>query len=196
MALPYALVPVLESLGSNIVEDLVLGIELAYRGHAPVLCPEARIEGELPDGRDAALGQRRRWEHGQLATLFAHGPRLIEQGVTRGDRDALLLGLDLVVPPLALLVLLELAGVAVVASAGAALGTGIPLAILLGALGLVGTSVVVSWARFGRDAVPLKHLLAAPFYVAWKVPLYAAVLFRRAETRWVRTRRNAEETRT
>ncbi|MBC7171762.1 MAG: glycosyltransferase, partial [Polyangiaceae bacterium] len=77
MAFPFALLSVVGSLGSNIVEDMVLGIELTYRGHAPILCPEARIEGELPDRSEAALGQRRRWEHGHLATLLTHGPRLL-----------------------------------------------------------------------------------------------------------------------
>ncbi len=194
MAFPWALAPALDALGSNIVEDLVLGIELAYRGSAPVLCPGARIEGELPERRDAALGQRRRWEHGQLATLRTHGPRLLAKGL-RGDVQAFLLGADLVVPPLALLVLVELAALAVAGAAAVTIGASGPVAIVGGSLGLVGLAVVLAWARFGRARVPLRHLLAAPLYVAWKVPLYAALLFRRAETRWVRTRRNAEEPR-
>ncbi len=193
MAFPFSLAPVVETLGPNIVEDLVFGIELACRGSAPVLCPEARVEGELPWRREAALGQRRRWEHGQLATLRTHGPRLLGRGFLRADYQALLLGLDLLVPPLSLLVLLEVLASSVAAGAALAGLSPVPLALLGGTLGLVGLSVLLAWARYGRAAVPMRHLLAAPFYVAWKIPLYAALLVRRAETRWVRTRRNAEE---
>jgi hypothetical protein len=70
------------------------------------------------------------------------------------------------------------------------LGYAAPLTILTMALGLAGVSVLLAWARFGRASFPARHLLAAPLYVAWKLPIYVAFLCRRAETRWVRTRRN------
>ena len=104
MAFPWNVLRAAPELGANLVEDLVMGIELALQGHEPLLCPEAGVRSELPRGRRAALQQRRRWEHGQLATLLRYGPRLIGAGLRRGRPGLLALGADLMVPPLALLV--------------------------------------------------------------------------------------------
>src|SRR5947209_14230915 len=45
-----------------------------------------------------------------------------------------------------------------------------------------------AWAKFGRHSLPLTALLAAPFYMAWKVPMYMAFLFKR-QKEWNRTAR-------
>jgi hypothetical protein len=191
MAFPFALFSTTDRLGSDLVEDLVLGIELTYRGHPPLLCSDARIEGELPVAGEAALGQRRRWEHGHLATLVRHGPRLLAHGITTKSPASLLLGLDLLVPPLSLLVLVELAGTALAMVAALTTGATTPLWIVAGSMALLGLSLFLAWARFGRATIPARHLLAIPLYVTWKVPLYVAFLLRRGETRWIRTKRNA-----
>ena len=135
------------------------------------------------------MSQRRRWEHGHLATLLQNGPRLIREGIIRGRLGLIALGADLIVPPLALLVgllvlVLGAAGVLVLIG-----GPTFPAWIAGIALGLVGLGVAIGWARYGREAVPFRYLLLVPVYVLWKVPLYVSFLFGRRERKWRRTDR-------
>jgi hypothetical protein len=58
---------------------------------------------------------------------------------------------------------------------------------------LVLISIVGAWAKFGRDDLPVLALLAVPFYILWKIPLYLAFLVR-PQTKWIRTERDAVET--
>ncbi len=187
MAFPWAVIRSAPELGSNIVEDLELGIQLALLGHAPRSCPEARVTGVLPADRTAAEGQRRRWEHGFLETMLKRGPRLVLTGLTRFDLGLFALGLDLLVPPLALLVL-GLLLLLFVASLAALFGaSSVPALLLAAELFIIGVCVALSWVRFGRS-LPLRYLLAVPLYVAWKLPLYVSFVLKRQKA-WVRTSR-------
>ena len=189
MAFPWPVLRAAPELGANLVEDLAMGLELALLGYEPLLCPEASVHSALPTGRRAASSQRRRWEHGQLRTLFRFGPRLVRAGVARGRAGLIALGADLMVPPLALLVgllLLVLALAVLVAMLGGGStavyvsGTAIAMVVLGAALG---------WLRYGRKLIPFRYLLLTPLYIAWKIPLYLAFLIGRREREWQRTER-------
>ena len=189
MAFPWSVVRAAPDLGANIVEDLAMGIELAMLGHEPLLCIEAGVRSELPSEQGVAMQQRRRWEHGHLATLLRSGPRLIGEGILRRRPGLIALGADLIVPPLALLVgllVLVLGAAGVLALIG---GPMFPSWIAAIALGLVGLGVAIGWARYGRETIPFRYLLLVPLYVAWKVPLYVSFLFGRREREWRRTER-------
>ena len=163
--------------------------ELALLGHEPVFCIDAGVRSDLPGSRSTAMQQRRRWEHGQLATLMQYGPRLIRDGILRARPGLIAMGADLMVPPLALLVgllLLVLGAAGVLVLLG---GSTLPAWIAGGALGLVGLGVAIGWVRYGRNEVPFRYLLLVPLYVAWKVPLYFSFLLGRREKRWRRTDR-------
>ena len=54
---------------------------------------------------------------------------------------------------------------------------------------LAGAAVFAAWVKFGRRMLPLGSLLAAPVYVAWKLPIYAKLVVSR-EKAWVRTERD------
>src|SRR5581483_1926673 len=83
MAFPWRVLRDAPETGANLVEDLVMGIELALRDRPPLSCPAVEIRSELPQGREAGMKQRRRWEHGQLETLTRYVPRLIAAGIGR-----------------------------------------------------------------------------------------------------------------
>jgi cellulose synthase/poly-beta-1,6-N-acetylglucosamine synthase-like glycosyltransferase len=189
MAFPWDVMRAAPQLGANIVEDLVMGIELALRGHEPILCIEAGTRSELPRGQKAAIQQRRRWEHGQIGTLSQHGPRLIREGIRSGRPGLIALGADPIVPPLALLVgllvlVLGISGLLILFG-----GPAFPAWIAGMALTLVSLGVGLGWVRYGREAVPFRYLLLVPLYVIWKIPLYAWFLFGRREPQWRRTER-------
>jgi cellulose synthase/poly-beta-1,6-N-acetylglucosamine synthase-like glycosyltransferase len=193
MAFPWRVLRDAPETGSHLVEDLVMGIEMALRKHPPLLCPQASVESELPDADDAAMKQRRRWEHGQLQTLVKYGPRLVLGGLVRARPDLVGLGLDLVVPPLALLIMLQMAAVAGLAGA-AALGWASWLPALVAAAGLtaVAVAVLLGWAKFARHTLPFRYLLHVPFYVLWKLPLYLSLLVGRKQKTWERTARRQD----
>jgi cellulose synthase/poly-beta-1,6-N-acetylglucosamine synthase-like glycosyltransferase len=192
MAFPWAVLRAAPHPGGNLVEDLVMGIEFALAGHPPLHCRAVQVSSELPEGDDVALGQRRRWEHGQLHTLLQYAPKLVGAGLARGRLELLAMGLDLAVPPLALLVMI--AGAATVAAALAAwLGiSSLPLFILLGALALLAVAVLSTWARFGGEKLPLRYAVVVPFYVLWKIPLYFTFFLKGKHKVWERTRRKGE----
>ena len=190
MAFPWSVIREAPLASGNIVEDMQLGLDLAIAGHPPLFCSQARVTGVLPQQHQAAKSQRTRWEHGHLQTLVKQVPLLVKESVVQRRFDLLAIALELSVPPLSLLVILWLAalGCAVLA---ASLGLALTPAILLAAEGLlILVSIVGAWAKFGRADLPLSTLLAVPFYVLWKIPLYVAFLVR-PQTKWIRTERDA-----
>lgn len=191
MAFPWEVIRKAPPGGSYLVEDMLMGLELARLGSPPLFCPEARIRSELPIRDEAQQKQRRRWEHGHLATLLQQGPRLVWEGLSRADLSLISLGLDLLVPPLSSFVLglCVLVGVNTVLSLGLGLGTG-PLALSVGALAAIGASVLLAWIVQGRELVPLRYALLVPGYVFWKLPLYFAFAARRKQATWEQTERS------
>ena len=189
MAFPWPQLRDAPPLQAHLVEDLMLGIELARTGTAPFHSIEAQVTSVLPEGHAAAMQQRRRWEHGQLGTLLQQGPRTLCGGVQRRDLGLFSMGADLIVPPLALLV--GLCGLLTIAGAALLLlgGPSFPLWLASAALLCVALGVALGWIKYGRQMVPFRYLLLAPLYLLWKVPLYLSFSLGRRERQWRRTER-------
>ena len=172
----------------SIAEDYQLAIDLARRGFPTRFVPEARVRSVLPGRHSAALRQRRRWEHGHLALVLRTAPLLCLRGLVTLDRHVFFLGVDLLVPPLAFLVLAWLAGAALAAADLALAARAAPacLALAAAALGLAGVSAAL--LRFAGRRAFLGALVRAPAYVLGKLPLYLGFFVRR-ETRWRKTER-------
>jgi cellulose synthase/poly-beta-1,6-N-acetylglucosamine synthase-like glycosyltransferase len=193
MAFPWDVLRAAPATGANLVEDLVMGIELALLGHPAELCPEVSVHSSLPDSSAANLKQRRRWEHGQLHTLLTYAPRLLGAGLARGRLSLVALGLDLIVPPLALLVMLQMAWLAVTILTWVLGATSIlPACLAFVGLVQVGLVVAAAWIGFGRTTIRLRQLLFIPLYLVGKVPLYFALIFRGRQRKWERTTRKGE----
>ena len=192
MAFPWPVLRDAPPLRANLVEDMVLGIELALAGTPPILCSTVSVSSALPEPGKVQLRQRRRWEHGHLATLIAHGPRLLFAGMARRQADLVAMALDLMVPPLALLVS-AVAGLSLVALGAVALGLSAgPLLLSLTAGTLILIAVLGAWWRFGRQLLPARTLAAVPLYVLWKMPLYFGFFLRGRHEHWERTSRTTE----
>jgi hypothetical protein len=193
MAFPWRVLREAPETGSNLVEDLVMGIELAILGTPARLCPAVQIGSELPPGAAAGLKQRRRWEHGQLHTLTHYVPRLLGAGFARRRMDLVALGLDLAVPPLALLVTAQgsLLAVTIVTALVGISSTGPACLAATGMAGLT-AAVGLAWVGFGRRILPLRQFLFIPLYLLWKIPLYVGLALRGKQKRWERTERAAD----
>jgi cellulose synthase/poly-beta-1,6-N-acetylglucosamine synthase-like glycosyltransferase len=192
MGFPWAVLRKAPPTDDHLVEDMVMGLELALLGYAPRLCPDAHITSALPESQRVASTQRKRWEHGHLATLFQHGPKLLGQGIARGRAELIALALDLMVPPLSLLAALLMAAGVVCAGALLLGASPLPLAIVAASLLGLTIGVGVGWSAYGRELVRARQLIAIPLYVLWKLPLYFGFFFRGKQRGWQRTERSAE----
>jgi cellulose synthase/poly-beta-1,6-N-acetylglucosamine synthase-like glycosyltransferase len=174
----------------SIAEDYQLAIDLAKAGHPTRFVPDARVRSLLPARRDAALGQRRRWEHGHLALVLHTAPGLLLHGLRTLDRHLIFLGVDLLVPPLAFLVLAWGTSAVLAVAALAFTGQGAALGTVLAAGILLALGPGCALARFAGLAELARALVRAPGYLWAKLPLYLA-FFVRPERRWRKTERTS-----
>jgi cellulose synthase/poly-beta-1,6-N-acetylglucosamine synthase-like glycosyltransferase len=190
MVFPWAVIRKAPLASGHLVEDMQLGLDLARGGGTPpVFCPQARVISKFPSDVAGAIAQRTRWEHGHLSVIASVGPRLLARALMRGDLKLAAMVLDLMVPPLAALLL----GLSVLLAVDFAWwwrsGDQHPVAVAgLALFQLVGV-VLASWWRFGRHLVSWRELLSLPLYVAGKIPIYVRV-FTRRQVEWVRTKRD------
>jgi cellulose synthase/poly-beta-1,6-N-acetylglucosamine synthase-like glycosyltransferase len=191
MAFPWPVLQGASLATGHIVEDMKLGTDLALAGTPPWFEPQALVTSEFPTSEQGAASQRTRWEHGHLQVLTSQAPPLIARGLLRADWRALALAVDLIVPPLALLVMTVLAAT-LLAALGGALGAGWEaFGFGLALLALLTVAVLSAWARFARGVVSLGEIARAPLYALNKVPVYVRYLAGR-QSEWVRTRRRGE----
>ena len=189
MAMPFELFHVSGDTRSSIVEDLALGLDLADAGHPPRLVGNAFVwSGSASE--QGTLVQRRRWEGGFLSTALRQGPKEAWHGLVRGKPRAILAGLDLMIPPLALFAVLNLAALAVAAAMVLAFGGAWwPVIAQLVLLVLAMFAVLVAWVREGREFISLGVLARLPLYVIWKLPMYLGLARRGTPKEWLRTGR-------
>jgi cellulose synthase/poly-beta-1,6-N-acetylglucosamine synthase-like glycosyltransferase len=189
MAFPWRLISTAPLATRHIVEDVKLGVALAMAGAPPVFCPEASVSSFFPPSDQGLRAQRIRWEHGHLDVALRNAPRLLARGLATGHLGLISLGLDLCVPPLALLLLL----VVPVWLGGAILffvsGAGAAISLSTAAVLLLALSVALSWMRYARRVVSLGELLWAGVYAIRKVPLYLRFLIAK-QADWVRSKRD------
>jgi cellulose synthase/poly-beta-1,6-N-acetylglucosamine synthase-like glycosyltransferase len=190
MAFPWEIIRSADLSSGFIVEDLKLGLELAAAGHAPLFCPTAVVTSTFPTSERAAKTQRQRWEHGHIGLILTKSPYLLLSAMRKGNKDLLALTLDLLVPPITLLVLLLTVMVFVTAIAALANASLYPLWISLVSAFLMGAGAVLAWAKYGRDILPPSSFALIGQYLWGKLSLYRAVLLGRNISRWVRTDRS------
>ena len=189
MAFPWHVIRKVNVANQSLAEDTTLGLELAYAGHPPTFCPEARIDGHVPKEWGTLVQQRRRWEQGYLESILSNAPKMILRSITAFQPKLLWAAFDLCIPPLALLGMIW-AGLAVLAILMAWFGGGYLPAILLGGGAvLMGASLVLGWLVHCRDKVPAKAILAMPWFLVRKVAIYASLLLKREKV-WLRTERD------
>jgi len=191
MAFPWSLAEQAPLATSHLVEDLVLGIDFARGGHAPIFLEQATTWSDPASQQDTRT-QRTRWEHGYIDTALKHGLPLVLAGLGRGRPALCWHGLSLLVPPLALMISLSLLILATAATLALLGATPMPAILLAAALGLAGICLLLAWSRDGRSTVRAATLVRIPLYLAWKIPVYLR-LIGKPEQSWVRTRRDGED---
>jgi hypothetical protein len=176
MAFPWAVFSRAELATSNIVEDLKLGQELADAGHAPLFVEQATVWSGRETDRNT-LSQRSRWEGGYLQNAVRVAPTFLVKAATRGDGRGLWAAINLMIPPISLLMLLDLVALALAGLAWWLVGIGAwPGLILAATVFLAGSGLVLAWLAGGSKFVTIGALARVPFYLLWKLPLYLPAL--------------------
>jgi len=188
MALPWAIFESADLGAANIVEDLALGLDLANRARPPLFVEQATVWSP-PASQSGTLVQRRRWEGGYLATSLKRAPAALLRSAARMDLRGIAAALDLSVPPLALLLMLN--AVAFVLGAILAMANGMlwPLIVQVVVVALTVAALASAWLREGRRFASGATLLRLPLYVLWKLPIYLGLARRGAPKEWLRSGR-------
>lgn len=188
MAVPWQIFDRAALATDNIVEDLQMGVELAQEGHSPLFVEDASVWSH-PETEKNTLAQRHRWEGGFLASAGRTVPAMLMRSLAAGDPKQLWAAINLSIPPLALLVAIDLGGL-ILGSAAAFLTSADawPVFALAGSLFAATIGLTLAWALGGRRFVTLGGLARVPFYLLWKLPMYAGFVRKGAPTDWIRTR--------
>ena len=192
MAFPWSIIKEIELGTAEIVEDLELGLQLVMEGRGPRLCEAACVESEFPQSDSAAMEQRQRWEQGYIRQMFQKLPSLFKCAA-KGSFQAFASGLDLLVPPLSLLVMTAAIGAAVLTAYYFVTRDLMPLALLLSGCSLASMGLATAWYRFGRETVPFTAFLWIPAYATRKLAIYLGVPLG-SNREWKRTQRGRVET--
>src|SRR6185312_12044990 len=115
---------------------------------------------------------------------------LMLAAIKQRDIRLLVLVLDLLVPPLSLFVLIL--GATIVANLFAILIDPSSNALLVSAscLSMVILAIIVAWANYGRDILPVKSLGQVPFYLVAKFRTYVGALLGHRVSLWTRADRS------
>lgn len=189
MAFPWSVIRSVDLANSEIVEDMKLGLDLTIAGYPPIFCPEAHVQGCLPQNSKSAKSQRTRWEHGHIQTLLTYVPKLIQASISQKRLALFLSALDLCIPPLSLFVAMWFAVMCTSLLFAFLMSIWIPVWITALAGTFILTAILIAWSNFARSDLPLLELFAIPFYILWKIPLYFKFLVQPQKT-WVRTERD------
>jgi cellulose synthase/poly-beta-1,6-N-acetylglucosamine synthase-like glycosyltransferase len=190
MAFPWTTIQSVDLASGSIVEDLKLGLDLTQLGSPPIFCSSARVTSQFPSSVAGAASQRRRWEEGHIKMILSTAHRYIYRAVEHKNVPLLALALDMVIPPLSLLVTLLAAMTSV---AGIAVLFGFPsgaLVVSAACISAVILSVFLSWLKYGSDILPPSAIASVASYVLAKIPMYRRLLSSRTPPQWTRTDRD------
>lgn len=188
MAMPWRLIKDAPLAGGHVGEEYQLSIDLAIQGFNTRFLPGVSVHGPLPGRSDVARKQRTRWGHTQLQTMRRHLPRLLHEALRQRRLDLLGLACEVGVPPLSLLMLATIATWMAALMVGVVIDQWAPAVASGSLVGILVSSLWLSWFQFGRSSIPWRTLLGIPWYFACHLPLYL-VYFIRPQTQWTKTRR-------
>lgn len=176
----------------SLAEDIEYTTTLLLHGERIIFAPEAYVAAQMPVARNQATSQRMRWEAGRLQLARRDGLRLILTGLQRRDAQLFDWGMDLVIPPLAALVLSIVAGLLVVIFGTFVLETIRSMGLVMAWIMLLVAVTLFVFAGMVVAQLPKQAYLGmvtAPGYVLWKLWIYTTMIVRRAPKTWVRTER-------
>ena len=189
MAFPWSVINQVSLVGSINADDMKLTVDLTLKDLVPLYCENSLVVGRLMEN-EAAQSQRTRWEHGHLQMISVEVPKLVRAWLRQPRFSYLLLALDISIPPLSLLVTIWLAATVISLALTLVLNLAwLPVVVLTIAGVALTTTVFATWKRFGTQDLPFKDLIAIPFYILSKLPIYSKFLVN-PQAGWATTERD------
>lgn len=171
---------------ASLTEDIEYHMELIRSGERAMFAPDAVVWAEMPDSLKSSQTQNERWERGRMEMIKSYVPGLLGEGLRRRSFLLLDAAVEQLIPPFSIVT--GLSGAALLASLLLRSRQAITLATTIIAGQVVYIFGGLALARAPRSVY--KALLFAPFYMAWKLVLYARLLLGIKPRGWVRTARN------
>lgn len=171
----------------SITEDIDFGKDLLFRGILVHYAPHAIVTSDMATTASQAAVQQSRWEGGNLYVFRRFFGQTVGAFLRRPRIALLDAALDLCVPPLSIVVLMTVTGLAV-----APFLPGVPVAVFGAPVAAFGAAVLTGLIQLRAPAKVWLYIAAAPVFVLWKLALLFRVAAGPAETEWKRTPRDAE----
>jgi cellulose synthase/poly-beta-1,6-N-acetylglucosamine synthase-like glycosyltransferase len=188
MAFPWNILKNAKIGTDHIAEDILLGLDLALGGNPPWFCPSANVTSEFAHSQRGRDHQKRRWIHGYLAVLQSHFFKLLTWSIQRRDIYALALGVDLLVPPLTILLIVCFT-IALAASILFLLaGWTTFFAVSIVNVALLCSFLFIAWRLCGRDLIGLREIVQFPRLVTSGICSFGGYVVGKRSA-WVRTER-------
>lgn len=187
MAMTWDQVMSLDLATDHLVEDTMMGIDLALAGSPAQFLPSAQVTSTFPSSQDVEIKQRQRWESGQGQALYSQAPKLL--GAAFRSPGLFISVLDLAIPPLTRLAAMLLLTLVTSALFGVFTGIWGIAQYALVCTGMFSVSLVIAYFVFQRhfpSNVTLNDMLA---FVLLKLKVAKAG----KAGQWVRTGRDNEQ---
>ena len=188
MAFPWTVFDDAALASDDLVEDLSLGLDLAAKDIRTIFVEDATVWSN-PASASGTIKQRQRWEGGFIATSLARAVPAVLRAIGRADFRGVWAGLSLMVPPLALLVLIDVAMTAVLIMLSLFGASPLPAIVLIAMLIVATVGVALAWRQVGRAFLSPAAAASLPLYALWKIPLYLKLAQGKPKT-WERTERD------
>ena len=176
----------------SVVEDIEYAILLAEDGVVVHYCDGTHVAGDMPQTKADSASQRVRWELGRTTLRRDHAAPLIRRAFSRRSAVDTDMAIDLVMPPIATIVMYL--GVGMVASSAltARIGPAPRRTLTAGWIALI-THLAAGVAFSPSSWRALPALARVPLYMAWKVTVRGSGAWRRQQrtgATWTRTPRS------
>ena len=168
-------------LAHSIVEDIEYHMHLLKAGYKVAFVDQVWVKAQMPMGGRGSEVQRVRWERGRLSMIRRHAPGLLKRAL-QGDGCAFDGLVDVIMPPVSVIVLLLLPPLLL----GTPLQQGLSLALLLV---ILLHYLIAAW-RFGNVASLPRLAVYVPWYIIWKTYIVISSLVTERELGWIRTDRH------
>ncbi|WP_322490182.1 glycosyltransferase family 2 protein [Chloroflexus sp.] len=171
---------------ASLTEDIEYHMALILAGERAMFAPDAVVWAEMPDSLRAAQSQNERWERGRMEMVRNYVPQLLREGIRRRSFLLIDAAIEQLIPPFSVVtgasILIALAAVALRD----------PAALALAGFILGGQIVyILSGLILVRAPWPIyRSLLFTPFFIVWKLWLYARLALGIKPRDWIRTARN------
>jgi cellulose synthase/poly-beta-1,6-N-acetylglucosamine synthase-like glycosyltransferase len=179
---------VLRFLGWNafsLAEDVQYFMRLVNQGVQVDFAADAIVSSPMPDSLQDAKSQNLRWEKGRFLMALRYGPRFLFEGLLSRDPRKVDAALEQFLPPLSFV---AVTGILLLLSALLLDGPGLFWTVLFANITMT-SSIILGLISAKVPLQTYPALLYAPFFIVWKVWVYAFALASR-DLEWIRTKRS------